>query len=506
MLTSTKKYPKHGRSRWEKPRNPFAIDKVALRRNICREDYYDFIREFWEEVIAEDPVWNWHIKVMAHEFQKLAEQVFSNKPKQYDLITNVPPGSTKSTVFSILSTPWCWSRMPSLRFLNGCFSGDLSLDLGNKARRVVKSDLYRETFPNIEISSDQDTKGYFSNTLKGERRATSTGADIVGRHAHIIGVDDPINPTGARSPADIIMANNWMTETLPSRCVSQSLTPIFIVMQRLAIDDPTGSRLERDAGVPVRHICLPAEISDNVKPRILRNKYKEGLLDPVRLPRSVLQTKRAELGNFGYSGQFEQRPVPLSGGMFQTNKIQILTPPPYAEFSYVIRWWDKAATSEGSGAYTSGVLMGIRLKATEVPRFWVLDVIRDRWDTFTRERMIRQTAEADAVIWKRKYIVGLEQEPGSGGKDSMLSTTWNLAGFKVISERATGDKFERADPYSVQVNAGNVALAPGIWNKPYLEEMKYFGPTCKYMDQMDASSGAFNKLARRRIKAGSAGF
>ena len=32
------------------------------------------------------------------------------------------------------------------------------------------------------------------------------------------------------------------------------------------------------------------------------------------------------------------------------------------------------------------------------------------------------------------------------------------------------------------------------WNRPYLEELKYF-PASKYKDQVDASSGAFNKLS-----------
>lgn len=503
MTVLVKEYPRVGRPRVV-PSNQMKFDKVALRRNICRESYFDFVRVFWEEVIAEEPVWNWHIRIMANEFQKLAEPVFRNEPKKYDLIFNVPPGSTKSTIFSILSLPWLWTRMPSFRLLNGCYSSDLSLDFGNKARRIIKCDLYQETFPEIQISADQDTKGYFSNTLKGERRATSTGADIVGRHAHGQVVDDPINPAGARSPSEIITANNWMSETLPSRVVSASVSFLALVMQRLAVDDPTGMWIEREAGTPVRHFVLPAELSNEIKPKIFANKYKDGLLDPIRLPKVVLENKRADLGNYGYSGQYEQRPVPLSGGMFQWDKIFITQPPPYGEFLYVIRWWDKAALAHGTGAYTSGVLMGMRIKAHEVPRFWVLDVIRGRWDTAQRERVIRQTAETDIAIWKRKYIIGLEQEPGSGGKDSALASTWNLAGFKVISERATGDKFERADPYSVQVNAGNVGMMPGVWNKAYLEEMKYFGPTCKYMDQMDASAGAFNKLARRRVKAGPA--
>lgn len=501
----TKTYPKNQKPGPWRADATNIIDKVKIRRSVCRESYYDFCQEFWSCVVPETPVWNWHIRIMARELQRICELVFRMQPKEYDLIFNVPPGSSKSTIGSILLLPWCWTRLKSLRLLGGSFDADLSLDLGNKARRVVKHDLYRETFPEIEISSDQDTKGFFSNVFGGERRATSTGASIIGRHAHIHIVDDPINPKGIRSEVELRVANEWMTETLPSRCVSQAVTPQVLIMQRLGLDDPTGIRLERKFGVPVRHICLPAELSDQVKPPILKNKYKEGLLDPIRLPKVILETKRAELGNYGYSGQFEQLPIPLSGGMFQYDKIQITQPPPKSSFSTVVRWWDKAATKDG-GAYTAGVFMGLLRDAKAVPRFWILDVVRGQWDSSTRERIMRQTTAADDAVWGKHYTVGIEQEPGSAGVDSAKATITNLAGFKVIAEKATGDKFERADPFSVQVNAGNVGMAPAIWNRLYLEEMKHFGPNCKYKDQMDSSSGGFKFLAKRKMIAGSGGF
>lgn len=506
-MSLVKTYPKFGKATaWQKG---FSIDKVALRRRLCQESFWEFSHIFWHEVIAEDPVWNWHMRVMANELQKVAEPVFRMQPKTYDLIINVPPGSTKSTYSSIFYLPWLWTRMVQLRYIGGSFDKDLSLEFGTKARKVIRSKLYQETFPHIEISSDQDTKSHFSNTLKGERRGTSVGAGITGRHAHIIVVDDPIDPQGARSEADITTANRWMTETLPSRCVDQAVTPMILVMQRLSLNDPTGERLlraESGEGVPVRHICLPAEVSPEVKPAIFRNKYKEGLLDPKRLPKVVLNEKRAVLGNFGYAGQFEQRPVPLSGGMFQIDKLEGPTVPPTpGKFLLVVRWWDKAASTEKWGAYTSGVLMGILKDPKAVPRYWILDVLRERFDTATRERMIKLTGQTDEVFYERKYEIGIEQEPGSGGKDSALHTVWNLPGFKVIYEKATGDKLLRADPFSVQVNAGNVGIAKGTWNMLYLEEMKYFGPMAKFRDQIDASSGAFNRLSRRRHRAGALG-
>ena len=85
----------------------------------------------------------------------------------------------------------------------------------------------------------------------------------------------------------------------------------------------------------------------------------------------------------------------------------------------------------------------------------------------------------------RRTIIYIEQEPGSGGKDSALATIRNLAGYSVYADKPTGDKVYRADPYSVQVNNG-VFLIRAPWNYAFVGH-RYF-PLGKYKDQVDAAS------------------
>ena len=63
-----------------------------------------------------------------------------------------------------------------------------------------------------------------------------------------------------------------------------------------------------------------------------------------------------------------------------------------------------------------------------------------------------------------------------------------------LTERATGDKQVRADPLAAQVEAGNVRIVRSPWNRAYTEELAAF-PMGKHDDRVDASAGAFNKLA-----------
>jgi len=94
--------------------------------------------------------------------------------------------------------------------------------------------------------------------------------------------------------------------------------------------------------------------------------------------------------------------------------------------------------------------------------------------------------------------VWIEQEPGSGGKESAEGTIRNLAGYVCHAEHPTGDKVHRADPYSVQVNNGAFMILNGLWNRDFIEEHRFF-PFSTYKDQVDASAGAFNKLVGKKI-------
>jgi predicted phage terminase large subunit-like protein len=150
---------------------------------------------------------------------------------------------------------------------------------------------------------------------------------------------------------------------------------------------------------------------------------------------------------------------------------------------------DKAATAK-SGAYT----VGVKMSQLTGNRWIVEDVKRGQWNTNDRENIIKSVAEADG----EKVEIWMEQEPGSGGKDSAEGTIRNLAGFVAKAETATGDKAARADPFAVQVNNNGVMLLSGIWNRDYIEELRYF-PVGTFRDQVDSSSLAFKKLVTKRV-------
>jgi predicted phage terminase large subunit-like protein len=122
--------------------------------------------------------------------------------------------------------------------------------------------------------------------------------------------------------------------------------------------------------------------------------------------------------------------------------------------------------------------------------YYIEDVIRGQWSAGKREQVIKQTAEIDGPIVRVYH----EQEPGSGGKESAENTTRNLAGYTARADKVTGDKVTRAEPFAAQCEGHNVKIKKADWNRSYLERLTAF-PNATYKDDIDASSGAFNKLA-----------
>jgi predicted phage terminase large subunit-like protein len=261
-------------------------------------------------------MYNWHIEYLCKELQKIVERVANREDKLYDLVINIPPGTSKSTIVTVMLPAWSWIIDPRIRNLTASYSASLSTDHAIKSRDIIKSDKYISYFPSLTIKRDQDNKTHYKNDFGGERYATSVTGTVTGFHAHLIIVDDPLNPKGASSEADRTTANNFMDVTLSTRKVSKSVTPTILVMQRLHQKDCTGNWLEKEGKI-LKHICLPGEISKDVKPIELRDKYVNGLLDIQRLKRNDLKELRVNLGSYGYAGQIMQIPSPLDGGIWQ---------------------------------------------------------------------------------------------------------------------------------------------------------------------------------------------
>jgi phage terminase large subunit-like protein len=333
-------------------KDPVVFDENDIQASICRDSFEEFVRYFWDTVPgAGNLVWNWHMSVLCQELQEIAERVFDNIPAPYDVVFNVSPGTSKSTICSILFHPWTWTRMPHARHITASHTESLVLDFANKSRAVIRSEKYFALYPEIELRSDQDAKGYFINTFGGSRYVCTVGGKSpMGRHGHFLMGDDLIDPQKVLSELEKQTAREFIENGLPTRMIDKQVTVMFLIMQRLGVGDPTDVMLniaKREGARPVKQFCLPAEWTDYITPPELAEKYIDGLMDPHRLPLSVLKSFRAR-SEYSYAGQFMQSPMVLGGGMFKSEYFnQRVKAAPYQVVKRV-RFWDRACLVAGT--------------------------------------------------------------------------------------------------------------------------------------------------------------
>src|SRR5262249_22517047 len=146
-------------------------------------------------------------------------------------------------------------------------------------------------------------------------------------------------------------------------------------------------------------------------------------------------------------------------GMFPTGRMSAW---PFYDGKAIrasVRFWDKAGSEGEYAAYTAGALLHMLYDG----RFVIGHMARGHWSALEREKHIKEWPQHDRQMlgFASSYEVGVEQEPGSGGKESAEATIRNLAGFRVFADKVTGSKEVRAEPFAAQVQGGNVMYRAG---------------------------------------------
>jgi predicted phage terminase large subunit-like protein len=359
------------------------VTELDIKRQLCLRSYRYYANEFWDEAPGAQPVqWNWHMFEIIDELQFLLDGIIAGRPRDHDTILNVSPGTSKSTLASILLTGWGWARAPWLRFINMSHTDNLVLDLANKARAVITSEKYQLYFPYVKMSPTQDTKGYFANTMGGDRFSCTVGGKAAtGHHAHLCVGDDLIDPMKALSELELKTSNDTWDQILSRRILptgtqTEMVSAVLLLMQRVHQDDPSNRMLSwgDDGATKIKRICIPAELSEDVFPTHLREKYVDGLMDPRRLSRKHLAEQLKRLGQYGYAAQYMQNPIPAGGGMFHVDDCRKGFQVP-TQWKYVLRYWDKA------GCLSPGTLITTRDGQVPIEQVNAGDIVltRDGW-------------------------------------------------------------------------------------------------------------------------------
>lgn len=467
-----------------------------------------FVKMMWPTVEGSRYVHGYHIDAICEHLMAVS----SGQIKK--LLITIPPRFMKSLLTAVFWPAWDWLKNPERRFLFASYAQSLSLRDSRRCRMVIQSERYEKLLqshqPDLVLVGDQNTKIRFDNNFNGYRIATSVGGALTGEGGNVVCVDDAHNLIEGESEAVREGVITWWSEAMSTRRDDFKNSAYVIIGQRVHEHDLIGHILATESGWD--HLCLPMRYEGNSRvastlgykdPRKVANE----LLWPTRCDEADCRELEERLGQYATACQLQQRPAPREGGMFRTANMAIVKAVNPNMVVDTVRYWDKAGT-QGGGAYTAGVRMR-RLKKVQGMTFeYVIDdVVRGQWTAGVREAYIKMTAQTDNHKSGHIIKTWVEQEPGSGGKESAENTIRMLTGYRVFKDpvgASEGNKVARAEPLSAQVEIGNVAVLEAPWTRDLLDEMKLF-PNGRYKDQVDAVSGAFNKLCVPAKRAGAWG-
>lgn len=443
-----------------------------------------YFRSF-RKLMRPDMLENWWTDEIAAHLQQFYRNLVAGRRPKLALMTGPQHGkSWAATDFAA----WVAGQNPDLKIIFAAYSEDLGRRTNRWMQRMLTSGEYRFTFGKVNVGKP----GWECNSeliefpdYAGSFRNTTVQGPINGMELNLGIIDDPVKGRQEANSKSIRDSTwNWYNDDFLSRFSANA--GMLCIMTRWHVDDLLGRALERQKDWKVLRYPAVAEQDE-------RHRKKGQALFPELKPLDFLLQRKAELSEGSWQALYQQSPIIVGGGAIPIEKLRLL--PNWQrsgnkDIKRSVRYIDKGG-SQDEGSYTAGVLMHKMQNGT----FVISHIFRGQWSALEREQKIRLYCDADKKLLKTSYEVVIEQEPGSGGKESAENTIRMLAGMKVTADKVTGSKEVRAEPFVAQCQGDNVRLVGDGWYHAFIDECETW-PAGKYKDQVDAAAGAFNTLTK----------
>lgn len=460
-----------------------AAAEILRRRGIATDVAPLSLRDFIRKV---DPhfIFYPHLDALIDLLQQVADGTLDR------LMVFMPPRHGKSQLVSRIFTAYFLYIHQRRRVILASYSANLAFSLSRNSR-----DHYLEAGGILRKQNEAE----WETAQGGGMLAAGVGGSITGYGADLFVIDDPVrNAEDAGSDNQREKQKEWYQSTAYTRLMPGGA--IICIQTRWHEDDLSGWLLSQEGdedNEPERwHIVNMPAIKDEpeeeqqfpstctVEPDL---RQPGEALNPERYPIKKLRRMWKRIGEYFFGALYQQRPRPLSGGMFDRTHFQTVPAAPNT-FRWV-RYWDKAASTSASAKFTAGVLLALGNDGI----VYICDVVRGQWNTGDRRKIMLETAKKDYYRHGSYVRIYIEQEPGSSGLDSVQDEIRLLGGYAVFADRPSGDKDTRMLPLSAQAQVNNVRLVEGDWNEDFIKEMIAI-PNGRYRDQADAAGAGFVKL------------
>lgn len=371
--------------------------RLALAQVRCEDEHLYFSRYFFKARQGIKFIVNWHHQLISDRI----DDVIAGRIK--NLLITVSPGSSKTELVVINLIARGLAINPRARFLHLCGSDALASLNSATAREIVTSDEYQTLWP-LKIADDAKAKKRWNILVDGHPAggvyATSIAGQVTGfRAGHMaegfqgaIIIDDPIKPEDAFSRTKLDAANRRLITTVKSRKANPA-TPIILIMQRTAENDPAGFIASGNLEGEWTHVRIPAVLdetyiasldekyramilpSETVAGRFSYWPYKEPLTQLLAMERGDgVDQSGARISRHVFTSQYQQSPIALGGNIIKGEYFERYKILPRLTHRKVFA--DTAQKTKEQNDYSVFEEWGRGVDG----RIYLLDMIRGKWE------------------------------------------------------------------------------------------------------------------------------
>lgn len=384
------------------------------------------------------------------------------------------------------------------RVLLASYEGDFAATHGRKAREIVA-----EYGPRFGVRIDDTSRAAHRwDTVDGQGGMSTAGAGgpLTGKGGHLLVVDDPIrNAEDAQSPVMREKLWEWWQSVFITR--REPGGKGLLIMSRWHEDDLIARLLASETGMRIERIRLPAlaEEDDDALGR-----RPGDALCPERYDEAALDRFRVDVGPNAWAALYQQRPIPLGGGMFRRTAFNYWTSQTINgdlyyqlddrlipdEECWRFAMMDPAySTRSKRSDYTACAVFAVA--PGDPHQLMLLDMRRVRVEHAEHAPLIRDVWDTWRPAW-----VGIEKQMATLSLFAQAQRDGVVVRW-VIPDK---NKIARAETAVALTDAGRVWLPRNArWLPDFLDEAVSF-PVAAHDDMVDVLSYAAIEMTRQTVR------
>ena len=451
-----------------------SLDKLEKlkEKELAQEKFLKFVNRCWPTFIS-----GRHHARMADAFERVARGECKR------LIINMPPRHTKSEFASYLLPAWFLGRFPHKKVIQVAHTSELSTGFGRKVRNLVDTEVFKETFPGLNLRADSKAAGRWNTSEGGDYFAIGVGGAVTGKGADLLIIDDPHSEQEATMAASNPEIFDKVYEYYTSG-PRQRLQPggaIVIVMTRWAARDLTGQVLKAAA--------LGADKWEVIEfPAIMPSGNP---LWPEFWKLSELEAIKKTIPNGKWQAQYQQNPIGNESAIVKRDWWQWWEEEDPPECEFILQTWDTAFEKNNRADYSAGTTWGIfsHRKDYNLPNIILLNTYKKRVEYPELKKDVLneyKNFDPDAVLVEKKA--------------SGAPLIYDLRAMGIPVQDYTPskgqDKIARLNSVSDIIASGKVWIPRTRWAEELVDEIAAF-PSGEHDDLVDATT-----LALMRFRQG----